>query len=499
MTLLHHGPSQGSTDTPTVIVSDSIFKRKRLSGWFEIKIIAAPLTPVLERERLSLSAASEELKPRRQLDFEEETEVTHRRQRHASYERTIREALKTNLIAALKESKGIIVCKTLEDLLKMTVVIEKEWVRVAREADEADGVLLPKRLTWYIEACINCFDPTITVLWEALPADAKLPFRYGSLQVFLAKLFRTVIPSNQILEPVAFMDSLHYRLQPKNVTILEQMIAVVAELSQQAMTLDRLLGKSQSDLIEQAEKRLWCKVLSQAAQDQIADKLQAAQCQVSLHSVYLEYETPPISAYHLKDILKVLCGRSSRLAPWQDDFNWTPEKSERNDKGNAGQRAVSGSSTTQHENKPRVLSFQGIKYTFPYHLLEEADHFKKKELEKQFVTCTIIPTVKCNHCAVSGHKTMVCPKFFKLDSNGVEQNKRSFFFGLHPPTAILKLASSSHPSSVLMVAQAAGDLGTTSTQALPPDLAAMVKAAVQEAIQAAKAAEQLNGQAGAAQ
>jgi len=74
-----------------------------------------------------------------------------------------------------------------------------------------------------------------------------------------------------------------------------------------------------------------------------------------------------------------------------------------------------------------------------------------------------------------------------------------FFFGLHHPTAILKLASSSHPSSVLMVAQAAGDLGTTSTQALPPDLAAMVKAAVQEAIQAAKAAEQLNGQAGAAQ
>ena len=495
VTLLHHGHPSGSINTPTVIVSDSIFKRMCHSGWFEIKL--APLTPVMQQARVSSPAASEDIKPRRQLDFEVEADTTHRRQRHVSYERTVREALKTGLVSALKDTTGLIVGKNLEDMLKTTVVIEKEWARVSREADEADGVLLSKRLTWYIEACINCFEMAMKMLWEALPVEAKLPHSYGSLQAFLAKLFRTVIPANQILKPVDFMDSLQCKFPPKHVTSLEQMMAEIAELSQQAITLDRLLGENQPELIEQAEKRLWCKILSSAAQDQIADKLQAAKCQVSSHSVYQEYETPPVAAYQLKDILKVLRGRSSRQTPWKDDFKWSPDKLSGKDKST---KAIPGAPFTPRENKPRILSVQGVAYTFPYHLQEESDHFKQKELEKQFVTCTVVPTVKCTCCSLPGHKTLVCPKFFKLDDKGVERNNRSFFFGLHPPTAILKLAS--QPSSVMTVAQmtgTAGDAETTSPQALPPDLAAVIRAAVQEAMQAAKATEQLNGGAGAAQ
>ena len=51
----------------------------------------------------------------------------------------------------------------------------------------------------------------------------------------------------------------------------------------------------------------------------------------------------------------------------------------------------------------------------------------------------------------------------------------------------------------MTVGQMAGDAETTSQQALPTDLAAVIRAAVQEAMQAVKATEQLNGGGGAAQ
>ena len=109
VTLLHHSHPTGSINTPTVIVFDSIFKRMCHSGWFEIKI--APLTPVMQRERGYSPAASEDIKPRRHLDFEVDADTTHRRQRHVSYERTVREALKAGLVSALKDTTGLIVGK----------------------------------------------------------------------------------------------------------------------------------------------------------------------------------------------------------------------------------------------------------------------------------------------------------------------------------------------------------------------------------------------------
>jgi len=82
---------------------------------------------------------------------------------------------------------------------------------------------------------------------------------------------------------------------------------------------------------------------------------------------------------------------------------------------------------------------------FPYYLRDVPDAQTQHKLLHQFLELTL-RNVVCRNCQQLGHIRAICPKYFKLDANQVEQNPKSFFYQLRPPPPVLALRAAVAPA-----------------------------------------------------
>jgi hypothetical protein len=146
----------------------------------------------------------------------------------------------------------------------------------------------------------------------------------------------------------------------------------------------------------------------------------------------------------------------------------------------------------------------GSRVTFPVrHLKDEPSYALRQKYEAEYLKHQVFPKAFCknSNCKLSGHTFFVCPRLSKCGADGVEQNPRSFFKGLHLPKllqALPKGDGGKHTEApVMLVAPSAPSLSAINFQEAftSPEF----QTALQTAIQASRqqSGDLGNGRAGA--
>jgi hypothetical protein len=265
-------------------------------------------------------------------------------------------------------------------------------------------------------------------------------------------------------------------------------------------------------VLANAELKFWATVLTPQAKDELATRLHLQELLKGCSSQQSRFDV-----YPLTEVRKVLYARADRETPWERDIIWpggaagsSSGKQQARPTLQPGQRPSSGASnpgsTDKDEQATAGWSFNsaldGTRVTFPVkYLKDEPSYTLRQKYEAEYLKHQLFPKAVCKKCGMQGHTLFVCPRFSKCRADGVEQNNRSFFMGLHLPRSLQALpkgeAGKHQPAPVMMVTPSAPSLSALNFQEAfsSPEF----QTALQTAIQASRQPpdDQGNGRAGA--
>ena len=506
--LLFYSPPQRAGFS--AILTERAFLQTDRRGTYELRT-AIP-TPTKERQLLASHEDERKVSQRLSFDsFQTTSSNASSMQAQLKYEREVRKTLTHELE---KRFPAAIPSQTLEAMLDAIHHIQKVWMTFLRDEDNAmDGVENRKKRLWFIEICLTRLDDAARTKWRQLSADKQEASSYATVDEFLRQLFVVSVPKNALKKPSDLIEGLCTTISKGSLNSWESLLALVAVQVQRAEVLGTFTPGAEPAVLANAELKFWATVLTPQAKDELAAMLH-------FHGALAGGSSPPsrFDLYPLAEVRKVLYARADRETPWERDIVWPggstggyAGKQPARASSNPGQRPSSGASnpgsTPGKEDQASAgwsfnSAFDGTRVTFLVrYLKDEPSYTLRQKYEAEYLKHQLFPKALCKHCGMQGHTLFVCPRFSKCRNDGVEQNHRSFFKGLHLPRSLQALpkgeAGKHHPAPVLMVAPSAPSLSAINYQ--EAFSSQEFQAALQTAIQATRqqSSDQGNGWAGA--
>ena len=491
-----------------VILSESLFRRTDRSGTYELRPTVP--TPTKARHQLPSPEGVRQVGQRLSFDsFHTVQTYASTSQAQLKYEREVRKALISELE---KRFPSEIPCRPLETMLDSIHHIQRVWMTFLRDEDNAvDGVDGRKKRMWFIEICLTRLDGAAKTKWRQLRSDQQDAGSYETLEDFLRQLFEAAVPKNALKKPSDLIEDLSKTISKTSLDSWESLLALVAVQVQRAEVLGTFAPGAEPAVLANAELKFWATILTPRAKDELA---------TMLHFQRLSSRSPSqtgkgvsratrFDLYPLEEVRAALYARADRETLWELDILWPG--------GSAGKQqarppprsaAAEPPSSDKPEQPPAALSFissmDGSRVTFPVrHLKDEPSYALRQKYEAEYLKHQVFPKAFCknSNCKLSGHTFFVCPRLSKCGADGVEQNPRSFFKGLHLPKllqALPKGDGGKHTEApVMLVAPSAPSLSAINFQEAftSPEF----QTALQTAIQASRqqSGDLGNGRAGA--
>lgn len=324
----------------------------------------------------------------------------------------------------------------LDDLSTVRVKLETTALRRANPSSEQ------QRLQWFVEAIIEELDEDVKARWkgQANPLSREASF-YSSWPQFRAAVFTTI--RNRIdFTPEGLMEHLHILVNPAKCDSRQDFWVAIERVQDAAKTLAAMKSTSATAQIEASTVKYIQASLSADATKAIIEVL-ANKHRAEANDYYADKKHPPLQAYSAALLKEVMLGRDDFDDDWRNDLRDTkglppPTPPFSAPSPAAGPTDKAPKTRPAGDKRQRRLKRNNKQYVFPYHLKDEPDASERTRLEAEFLQLTLVDWT-CNTCGSKGHTADVCPKSFALDNREIERNEKSFFYGLRPPAALLKL------------------------------------------------------------
>ncbi len=517
--LLFYNPPQEAGFS--AILNERAFQLTSRHGTFELRTAI----PTPTKASPSLQSHEEERKVGQRLSFESIQTVSSNAssmQAQLKYEREVRKTL-TNELEKRFPTK--IPSSPLETMLDSIHHIQKVWTTFLRDEDNAvDGIESRKKRLWFMEICLTRLDEAAQTKWRHLSADKQEASYYPTLEAFLRQLFEATIPRNALKKPSDLIEGLSSSISRASLDSWESLLALVAVQVQRAAVLGKFTPGADQAVLDNAELKFWATILTPQAKDELAATLYlhevVAQAPSQLSREFTR--TSRFDLYPLEAVRAALYARADRETPWDLDILWPGGAAG----GHAGKQSARGqaavpyatrsspaaghtaASLSKEEPNKAGLSFisglDGTRVKIPVrHLKDEPSYSLRQKYEAEYLKHQVFPKAVCQNskCQMQGHTLYVCPRLSRCNEDGVEQNPRSFFRGLHLPKVLQTLPrgeTGRHVAApVLMVAPSAPTLSAVNLQ--EAFSSQEFQAALQTAIQANRqpSGDMGNGRAGA--
>jgi hypothetical protein len=303
-------------------------------------------------------------------------------------------------------------------------------------------------LQWFIEAILDRLADDVKKRWlgQEDPARREASF-YSSWNQFKASLF-TIMRNVIDFTPDGLMEQLPILVGTANCASRIDLWVAIEQVQQAAQTLAAMKSIDATAQIEAATVKYLEESLTPAAMKSIVEAL-ASKHRAEACDFYNEKQHPPLTAYPSRCIKTVMLGRDDFDGDWRLEWR-APSAKDHNPaagKGGGGgaprgeKQKISGARS--ETPRTRVLKRNQQAQEFSYYLKDVPDAGERARQEKLFLANTLLDW-KCHKCGGQGHTQEICPQFFSLDSQLIEGNPKSFFFGLKPPEQVLKLRNAAN-------------------------------------------------------
>ena len=485
----------------SAILTARAFQQTSRQGTFELRIAV----PTPTKARQIVHSPEIEHKVGQRLSFDSAhtgSSSASLNQAQLKYEREVRKTLTSELERRFPAG---ITSSPLEEMLDSLYGIQKVWTTFLRDEDNADdGIGSRKKRLWFIELCLTRLDGNATTKWRQLNADKQEASYYQTLDDFLKQLFEAATPKAAFKKPSELIEVLSSSITRVSFDSWEALLAKVAMQVQRAEELGKFAPGAEPAVLVNAELKFWNTVLTPQAKDALAERLFYQRLVVGARSQQSQ-DLPRLSRfdlYPLAEVRAALQARADRETPWDLDIIWpggtvnsTTKQSARGPTASPAWARPSGlpgavaTSTSQDEQSTSGFSFisslDRTRVKFPVrYLKDEPSYSLRLKYETEYLKHQVFPKAVCKSCEQHGHTLFVCPRLSKCNDEGVEQNGRSFFKGLHLPKllqALPKGAGKSAAAPVLMVAPSAPTLAAINFQEAfsSPEFQAALQTAIQ--------------------